>query len=159
MARIILDIGSGNTCQNDPEIARRMIAAVAAVDTKKHEVIFKAQLFQYEPPNIPMNALTYDKINIICNDYGYDLTASVFNLESLKFLLSYNPRFIKIANRRSLDWLATRQHRPGCRPICNHAGRTSQNTIRRQLGYDINHRRHGVVWTSSSQKALSCSQH
>ncbi|MFA5715943.1 MAG: N-acetylneuraminate synthase family protein, partial [Candidatus Paceibacterota bacterium] len=36
---------------------------------------------------------------------GYKTTSSVFDLESLKFLLNYDIPFVKIANRRDLDWL------------------------------------------------------
>lgn len=105
MAEIILDIGSGNTCKNSIDYAKRMIDEVIKVDTKKHKVIFKAQLFTDRPPNVPLKRRVFNELYEHCKDRGYDLTASVFDLESLKFLLKYNPVFVKIANDRSLDWL------------------------------------------------------
>jgi sialic acid synthase SpsE len=105
MAQIILDIGSGNTCKNDIDYAKRMVDEVIKVDTKKHEVIFKAQLFDHRPPNVPLKHYVFDRLYRHCRDLGYELTASIFDIESLDFLLPYNPCFVKIANRRDLDWL------------------------------------------------------
>jgi hypothetical protein len=105
MAQIILDIGSGNTCKNDIDYAKRMVDEVIKVDTKRHEVIFKAQLFKDRPPNVPLSPYVFDRLYCYCRDLGYELTASVFDIESLKFLLEYEPCFVKVANGEKLNWL------------------------------------------------------
>lgn len=105
MAEIILDIGSGNTCKNDIEYAIRMVDEVIKIDTGKHKVVFKAQLFTNRPPNVPLTPLLFSALHDHCKSRGYKLTASIFDLESLQFLLAHNPCFVKIANDRSLDWL------------------------------------------------------
>ena len=105
MATILLDFGSGNTCKNDQKIVERMYDALADIDTGKHNVIVKWQLFKKAGDNIP---LTRDIFHFAClygQKKGYQTTASVFDLLSLQFLLQYEVPLIKIANRRDLDWL------------------------------------------------------
>lgn len=100
----ILDLGSGNTCRNNPGIIHKMIDAIAEVDPKR-KFILKFQLFQEAPPNIP---LSWDCF-VIAYDYaqkaGYKTTASVFDKESLNFLLKFDVPFVKLANRPDLYWL------------------------------------------------------
>jgi sialic acid synthase SpsE len=105
MSQIILDLGSGNTCKNDIDIARRMIDEVAAIDTKKHEVVFKMQLFEEAPPNVPLDKGVYWAAMKHAQAKGYRMTASVFDLTSLNFLLRYDIPFVKIACRPELYWL------------------------------------------------------
>lgn len=100
---IILDFGSGTTCKNDHAEVVKMIDGLAAVDTGKHEIIIKWQLFRdvfYQGAKLP--ELDQD-VYLFAKDYaescGYDTTASVFDKASLDFLLSTNPPFIKIAAR------------------------------------------------------------
>ena len=99
MSQIILDFGSGNTCKNNKEYIKRMIDELKAVDTGKHEVIIKWQLFKEAGNNIP---LEYDMLILAYNyakSLGYKTTASVFDKDSLEFLINwFDIPFIKIAN-------------------------------------------------------------
>ncbi len=101
---IILDFGSGNSCRNDWNIAKGMIDSLAEIDTQR-ECIIKWQLFRDCKPNILLEwgifHLSYD----YARGLGFQITASVFDLDSLKFLLTFDIPFVKIANRRDLDWL------------------------------------------------------
>lgn len=105
MARIVLDISGGNLHGNDIKKARELIDAAIEIDTHKHEVVFKAQLFESAPPNIPLDHAIFADLYVYCKNAGYQLTASVFDIESLHFLLRFNPVFVKIANRPDLYWL------------------------------------------------------
>lgn len=105
MAKIILDISGGNLHGNDIKKARELIDAVVEIDTHKHEVVFKAQLFESAPPNIPLDHAVFADLYVYCKNAGYQLTASVFDIDSLHFLLRFNPVFVKIANRPDLYWL------------------------------------------------------
>ena len=99
--KLILDMGSGNSCQNERSIVRDMIDAVKEVDTGKHDIIFKWQLFIDEPPNLSLSRNVFD----YAYDYAYGkykTTASVFDKESLLFLRCYDTPFIKIACRPDL---------------------------------------------------------
>ena len=105
MAKIILDFGSGNTCQNDWDYVKKMIDELKAVDTGKHEVIIKWQLFLQAGQNIPLDREIFCKAYDYAKELGYQTTSSVFDLESLSFLLQFDVPFVKLANRRELDWL------------------------------------------------------
>jgi sialic acid synthase SpsE len=105
MTQIILDAGSGNTCQNNPDIIRRMIDELAAIDTHKHEVIIKWQLFKKAGNNVMLEPARFDFAYEYAKEKGYKTTASVFDIWSLEFLLRFDIPFVKIANNRSLDWL------------------------------------------------------
>ena len=98
-------MGSGNTCKNDIDYIKKMIDAVKAVDTGKHEIIFKWQLFCKAGANVPLKLGCFRHAYEYAEDLGYKTTASVFDKDSLRYLLSYNVPFIKIANNRKLDWL------------------------------------------------------
>ena len=103
---IILDFSGGNICKNYIITVRRMIDELAAVDTRKHEVIIKFQLFKDAPPNIPLQLDVFDYAYNYAKEKGYQTTASVFDMDSLQFLLTYDIPFVKIANRPDLYWLA-----------------------------------------------------
>jgi len=105
MSQIILDAGSGNTCRNDKAIVKRMIDEIRAIDTGKHEVIFKWQLFKQADDNIPLDREIFRRAYEYAAELGYRTTSSVFDKESLDFLLQFDVPFVKIANRRDLDWL------------------------------------------------------
>jgi sialic acid synthase SpsE len=105
MSQVILDFSSGNTCRNDLTYIKRMIDELKAVDTGKHEVIIKWQLFEKAGDNIPLTKQSFDYAYEYAREWGYQTTASVFDEESLDYLMSYNPCFIKIANNRKLDKL------------------------------------------------------
>jgi len=105
MSKIILDFSSGNTCRNDKAIVKRMIDELKAVDIGRHEIIIKWQLFKEAGANIPLEHDIFDYAYNYAKKVGYKTTSSVFDLRSLKFLLNYDIPFVKIANRRDLDWL------------------------------------------------------
>ena len=105
MSEIILDFGSGNTCRNDTAYVKRMIDELKAVDTGRHRVVIKWQLFKEALPNIPLEHQVFDYAYKYAKEQGYQTTSSVNDLGSLEFLLRYEIPFVKIANRRELDWL------------------------------------------------------
>ena len=103
---IILDFGSGNTCQNNYSIIYRMIDELSKVDSRKQRVIIKWQLFDVAGHNLPLRFDAFDYAYWFAQEYGYETTASVFDADSLKYLLTYDVPFIKIANRPDLYHLA-----------------------------------------------------
>ena len=105
MAKIILDFGSGNTCKNNWDYTKQMLDELKAVDTGKHEIIIKWQLFKEAGDNIPLDKRIFDLAYVYAEKLGYKTTASIFDKESLEFLLQFDVPMIKIANNRSLDWL------------------------------------------------------
>ena len=105
MSKIILDFGSGNSCRNDKAIIKRMYDELKVVDTGKYEVIIKWQLFEDWYGNTPLTHEAFDYAYQYGTSLGYKVTASVFDKPSLDFLLQYDVPFIKIANRRELDWM------------------------------------------------------
>jgi sialic acid synthase SpsE len=105
MSQIILDISGGNTHKNNIEYAKQMIDEVVKIDTKKHEVIFKAQLSLPDGINLPLEHDVFDYIYNYCASLGYKVTSSVADLESLKVLLQYDVPFVKLPNDRKLDYL------------------------------------------------------
>lgn len=105
MATIILDIGSGNTHKNDWKYLKRMLDELKEVDTGKHEIIIKHQLFIKAGDNIPLKHEIFEKAYDYAKKLGYKTTSSIFDKESLDFLLQFDVNFIKIANNRKLDWL------------------------------------------------------
>lgn len=108
MSIIILDFGSGNTCKNNEDYIKVMFDELKKVDNKKHEIIIKFQLFNRQGPNTVLNQGIFDFAFKYGNSLGYKVTSSVFDFQSLDFLLQRYGKdipFIKIANRRDLDWL------------------------------------------------------
>ena len=76
-----------------------------AIDTGKHEIICKWQLFEEAGDNIPLTHDSFDFAYQYGTSLGYKVTSSVFDKNSLDFLLRYDVPFVKIANNRELDWL------------------------------------------------------
>jgi len=105
MSQIILDFGSGNSCLNDKKIVKKMYDELKKIDTGKHQIICKWQLFKEAGMNIPLNRDVFDFAYKYGNKLGYLVTSSVFDKDSLDFLLQYDIPMIKIANNRELDWL------------------------------------------------------
>ena len=105
MSQIILDMGSGNTCQNNWDIAKKMIDTVAEIDTHKHEVIFKYQLFEKAEPNIPLYRDIFARAYTYTESLGYQTTSSVFDIHALNYLLMWDIPFVKIPCRPELYWL------------------------------------------------------
>ena len=105
---IILDFGSGESCKNDIEIVYRMIDELDAVNTGRHRVVIKWQL-EKNPPIVtrggkkvqvtPLNHSVFTLAYRYALGKNYWTTASVFDEESLEFLLRFNVPFIKIANK------------------------------------------------------------
>jgi sialic acid synthase SpsE len=99
-------MGGGNTARNDPAIIKQMIDLVDLVDTAEHEVILKWQLFTDAPPNIPMTHEAFDFAYHYAAKFGFETTSSVFDIESMRFLMGYDVPFVKIACRPELYGLA-----------------------------------------------------
>ena len=102
MSTIIVDMGSGETCQNDKEIVAKMINGLAKVDTHKHKVIIKWQLFE---KILNLKSLNHDVFDYAFNyakRKGYQTTASIFDMWSMEYLLLYDIPFVKLACRKYL---------------------------------------------------------
>ena len=106
MSQIILDMGSGNS---NPTYGDGIdaINAVKEIDSHKHEVIFKYQLWSEDNPQGENRWLTW-RIFMNLRDYavtmGYKVTSSVFDYAALQYLLTFDKEkhrlpFIKLANR------------------------------------------------------------
>lgn len=95
---IIIDAGSGNTCKNDKAYIKRMIDELAKVDSKRVCCI-KWQLFLSAGENIPLTHDCFDYAYRYAEVLGFKTTASVFDIDSLEFLMKYKTPFIKIANK------------------------------------------------------------
>jgi sialic acid synthase SpsE len=104
MSQVILDL-SANTFKNDFSYVIQMMDEIKAIDTGKHQVIFKTQLFKSAPPNIPLDWSVFDSMYYYGKNLGYQVTSSVFDKESLDFLLQYDVPFVKLANCEDLDYL------------------------------------------------------
>lgn len=99
---IIIDFGSGNTCQNNCKIIDKMIDTLADID-KKRQSIIKWQLFRSAGNNIPLNQQKFDYAFSYAAKLGFQTTASVFDLDSLGFLKRYPVPFIKVSNNSDID--------------------------------------------------------
>ena len=95
--RFIAEFGSGNTCKNDIQIVEQMIDGLADVDSGTHDVVIKWQLFHDAPPNTPLWHTIFEHAYHYAKTKGYQTTASVFDRESLDFLLRFDVPFVKIA--------------------------------------------------------------
>ena len=121
MRQLILDLGNANTCRNEWAIAQRMLDSVFAADPKKpgYEIILKWQLFQEAPPNRPLDRDLFARALEYGREYGYRTTASVFDADSLEYLLRFLVPFVKIACRRELYPLIDRIKAVGGRPYAS----------------------------------------
>lgn len=105
MSTIILDY-SANTHKNDLYKISSAIDAISIIDTKKHNIVFKSQLFVSAGKNVVCTNESFNFMYNRCKEMGYQCTSSVFDEDSLNYLLSYTDLpFIKIANNRNLDYL------------------------------------------------------
>ena len=89
----ILDVGSGNGKGNSIEYQKDVIDSLVGKD-----VILKYQLFQDAQPNTPLKREVFRKAYNYANKKGLQVTASVFDIDSLRFLQSFDIPFIKLAN-------------------------------------------------------------
>lgn len=106
MSTFILDMGSGNSAKNDPKIIMAMIDAIEKVDTAQHEVILKWQLFKEALPNRPLSHEAFQFAYDYASRFGFETTSSVFDIESMRFLMGFDVPFVKIACRPELYELA-----------------------------------------------------
>ena len=83
---IILDFGSGNTCKNDKTIIKKMYDSLEG----KKDIVVKWQLFKNAGKNIPLTEDSFDYAYRYGTHLGYKVTSSIFDLESLNFLLKYD---------------------------------------------------------------------
>ena len=107
--KLILDLGSGNTL-TDSDVACNLIDEIIKRDTKKHDIVFKTQLFESAPPNVPLRPDVFERAWRYAKDKGYHLTSSAFDKRSLSYLWAFDLEywrlpFIKIACRPDLYWL------------------------------------------------------
>lgn len=106
MSEIVLDMGSGNTCRNDVDLAKTMIDSVVGIDSRKHKVIFKWQMWEKpQGKNTQLDCDVFDEAYFYAKSFGYETTSSVFDEDALGFLLAHDIPFVKIANRPDLWWL------------------------------------------------------
>lgn len=104
MAEIILDY-SANTFRNDKTLIKRAIDEIQSFDKGKHKIVFKTQLFKEAGQNIPCTHDSFEYLYDYGNSKGYEVTSSIFDKESLDYLLRFKIPFVKIANRPDLYWL------------------------------------------------------
>ncbi len=126
MSQFILDFGSGNSCLNRWNIAKRMIDSLAEIDSER-KCIIKWQLFLDCPPNIPLHDMIFKNSYEYAEELGFQTTASVFDKRSLGFLLSFDIPFVKIANRKDLDWLIGEV--PRKIPVIKSIGKPTEETF------------------------------
>jgi sialic acid synthase SpsE len=100
---VILDLGSGNTCNNDRECIKEMIDSIP--QTSKFDVVLKWQLFKEAGPNVPLTQNSFDFAYNYAKVLGFKTTASVFDLGSLQYLLRYDIPFVKLANSSRFEYL------------------------------------------------------
>jgi len=100
--QIILDMGSGNSCKNDITTIRKMINSLKNIDECKitDEIIIKWQLFEKAGDNIPLKPILFSYAHEYAQFYGFKTTASVFDRDSLNYLLEHDIPFVKIANNK-----------------------------------------------------------
>ena len=104
MGTIILDLAP-NTHKNQIGYIKKMIDAIVEIDTHKHEVIFKHQLFEKSATNVVLDRLVFTKAFEHAHIKGYRTTASVFDWPALRFLMTFKVPFIKIACNEKYHWL------------------------------------------------------
>ena len=102
---IILDFGSGNTCKNDYQYVKRMIDELKDIDKRGREIVIKWQLFIKAGENIPLDRAVFARAYKYAEQKGYKTGASVFDLDSLQYLLRYDIPFVKLANNKDLYYL------------------------------------------------------
>ena len=106
----IFDVGSGASLPDFEAVIAIVDALEPILEHKKTnpdlEIIIKTQLFKDIPPNKPLERDVFLYLKNYGESKGFQVTASVFDLDSLSFLLIHNPCFVKIACRPDLYWLA-----------------------------------------------------
>jgi sialic acid synthase SpsE len=100
----ILDMGSGNSCDNHFSTIKEMIDSIAEID-KDRKIILKWQLFKEAGKNVPLDHDSFRQAYEYAKYKGFKTTASVFDKESLDFLLTFDIPFVKIANNEKYYYL------------------------------------------------------
>ncbi len=95
---IILDFGSGNTCINDLSYIKKMYDELKKIDSGKKKIVIKWQLFKEAGENLPLTEKSFTYAYNYGRCLDYEITASVFDKESLNFLMKFDVPFVKIAN-------------------------------------------------------------
>jgi sialic acid synthase SpsE len=137
---IILDFGSGETCKNDLQYVERMIDSLVAVDSGKHEIVIKWQLFSgawYEKERrelIRLTPRTFQHAYYYAERYGYKTTASVFDRETLSYLLGFDVPFIKVANKLSLHYLVPTILKNGRDVVISVSSKNMYSLVRAEYG-------------------------
>lgn len=106
---IILDIGACNVSKGSIKYYIELIDKIYTIYNNvvlDEEIIIKAQLFKKAGDNIPMKKNLFESIYRYCAKSGFKCTASVFDLESLNYLLSFNIPFVKIPCNKDLYYLS-----------------------------------------------------
>lgn len=98
---LILDFGSGDTCKNDKNQIKEMIDQLSIYDEERKAVI-KWQLFKNLSHVQSLDNESFEYAYKYAKDLGFKTTASIFDKESLEFLLKYDVPFIKIACQTNL---------------------------------------------------------
>lgn len=89
---IILDLGQGDSTQNDADYVRELIDSIPTSD-----VVLKFQLFEDIPGLTPLEHNVFEFAYDYSRFKGLECTASVFDSPSIDFLQRYDVPFIKIA--------------------------------------------------------------
>jgi sialic acid synthase SpsE len=105
MSEIILDFGSGNTCKNDLQYIKKMYDELKKVDNGKHRIIVKWQLFKDDGINTPLNPNSFNYAYNYGRQLGYEVTSSVNDIESMKYLTQFDIPFVKISNNHARYFL------------------------------------------------------
>lgn len=109
MKKWIFDVGSGASLPNKQAVIDTVDALEPVLDHKKlHqdlEIIIKTQLFMDIPPNKPLDHEVFKHLKQYGEFKGFQVTSSVFDKESLSFLLDHDPCLVKVACRPNLYWL------------------------------------------------------
>ena len=93
----IIDLGSGNTCQNDINLACTMVKVVKDLNIPNSDV--KWQLFKEAGDNVPLDLEVFERASRYAHIIGMPMGVSVFDEESLKVgIHSGAIQFVKLAN-------------------------------------------------------------
>ena len=97
---IVLDMGSANVNKNDITIIKKQIDTVNEIIGDKSDItVLKWQLFESViDGNIPLTKESFEYAFGYAKSLGLMTTASVFDIQSLYFLLSHPIPFVKLAN-------------------------------------------------------------
>jgi sialic acid synthase SpsE len=102
---IILDTGSGNGQGNSISYQKEVIDSIA--DNKGDlNIIIKYQLFLEAGINKPLKRGVFEKAFQYAKKKGIQVTASVFDMDSLRYLQEFDIPFIKLANNDDCHKLA-----------------------------------------------------